>query len=539
MSCTKDNDLEIDITDLTISAEVISISIDDTTQLSIVTTPAQAEDNEVTWSSSDDTIATVDANGVVTGLETGQVIITATSTANSNITDTVTLEITGVKSNDITALSIMGIEGTIADNTITVDLISGTDITALSPEITITGATVSPASGTPQDFSNGVTYIVIAESGDTQEYTVQINFTDTTVSGTEFITTWSGTEFTIRTNQSFSYSYNIDTDNDGTVNVTGITGDYTLTFEDEGPHTIRISGNFPAIKLNNDYNSAQALTEINQWGDIQWKSMEYAFYYCSNLEVLATDIPDLSNTPSMYGMFMFCSLANPDVSDWDTSNVTNMSYLFYSASVATPNVSNWDVSKVQQINYMFGYCPLAAPDVSNWDTSNVTNMNGLFYNCEIANPDTSNWDVSNVTNVSNMFQGCAIADPDVSSWDTSNITTMSSMFRGATIAQPDTSNWNTSKVTNMSSMFRDALAAQPDTSNWDISEVTTMFYMFYNVTLPTSVYDAILFDFASKPRQTEVYFHGGNSVYCAAGTERTELENNTSWIIADGGLCAP
>ena len=52
------------------------------TQLSAVITPALAP-QEVTWSSSDDTVATVDANGLVTGISAGQVFITATSVADS------------------------------------------------------------------------------------------------------------------------------------------------------------------------------------------------------------------------------------------------------------------------------------------------------------------------------------------------------------------------------------------------------------------------------------------------------------------------
>lgn len=50
-------------------------------------------------------------------------------------------------------------------NTITFTMVGGADITALAPQFRITkGATISPASGTPQDFSKGaVTYTVTSE----------------------------------------------------------------------------------------------------------------------------------------------------------------------------------------------------------------------------------------------------------------------------------------------------------------------------------------------------------------------------------------
>ena len=51
-------------------------------------------------------------------------------------------------------------------------------LTSLSPTITISaGATISPASGTPQDFSSPVTYTVTAQDGSTIDYRVVITNT--------------------------------------------------------------------------------------------------------------------------------------------------------------------------------------------------------------------------------------------------------------------------------------------------------------------------------------------------------------------------
>lgn len=60
--------------------------------------------------------------------------------------------------------------------TITIEVPSGTDITNLTPEITVSEkATVSPASGEAQDFTNPVVYTVTAENGTSTEYTVSVN----------------------------------------------------------------------------------------------------------------------------------------------------------------------------------------------------------------------------------------------------------------------------------------------------------------------------------------------------------------------------
>ncbi|WP_375448311.1 LamG-like jellyroll fold domain-containing protein [uncultured Fibrella sp.] len=67
---------------------------------------------------------------------------------------------------------------TISGNSITGTLPLGTSASSLVPTITLSPkATVSPASGVAQDFSNAVLYTVTAEDGSTQTYTVTITRT--------------------------------------------------------------------------------------------------------------------------------------------------------------------------------------------------------------------------------------------------------------------------------------------------------------------------------------------------------------------------
>ncbi|MDL2262808.1 DUF5018 domain-containing protein, partial [Bacteroidales bacterium OttesenSCG-928-I21] len=59
--------------------------------------------------------------------------------------------------------------------TIIIGVASDTDVTALTPTITISeSATISPASGVAQDFTNPVSYTVTSESGDEAEWTVTV-----------------------------------------------------------------------------------------------------------------------------------------------------------------------------------------------------------------------------------------------------------------------------------------------------------------------------------------------------------------------------
>lgn len=77
----------------------------------------------------------------------------------------------------ITKFSINGVNGTVIEalKQIGVTLPAGTDVTALTPTIEISYfATVNPASGVAQDFTNPVEYTVTAENGTTQKYTVTV-----------------------------------------------------------------------------------------------------------------------------------------------------------------------------------------------------------------------------------------------------------------------------------------------------------------------------------------------------------------------------
>jgi hypothetical protein len=61
-----------------------------------------------------------------------------------------------------------------AAKTIALTVPYGTNVTALVPTITHTGASVSPNTGVTQNFTNPVIYTVTAEDGSTQTYTVTV-----------------------------------------------------------------------------------------------------------------------------------------------------------------------------------------------------------------------------------------------------------------------------------------------------------------------------------------------------------------------------
>ena len=149
-----------------------AVSVGGTIQLEPVFTPADTTQRDVTWSSSNSKIATIDANGRVRGVAEGKVTITVTSTADRNITASCTVTVTKNLS-DAGLAAIIGAlgNGSLPFNDVTVrdyfydavkwavdrGITSGTSRYTFSPDASCTRAQVVTflwrAAGCPQPVS--------------------------------------------------------------------------------------------------------------------------------------------------------------------------------------------------------------------------------------------------------------------------------------------------------------------------------------------------------------------------------------------------
>ncbi|MBK9257161.1 MAG: BspA family leucine-rich repeat surface protein [Saprospiraceae bacterium] len=253
-------------------------------------------------------------------------------------------------------------------------------------------------------------------------------------------------------------------------------------------------------------NGNDLLTDVKAWGDPEWTSMEVAFFSCDNLNITATDIPNLTQVQSMYCMFQSANINGPmnigdwdtetvtnmsgvfygatsfnqDIGGWNTANVTDMSYMFFNASAFNQNIGNWNASSVTTMHAMFYGSTSFNQDIGGWNTANVTDMSYMFFNASAFNQNIGNWNASSVTTMHAMFYGSTSFNKDIGSWNTSNVTNMYQMFKNASSFNQDIGNWNTSNVTNMSEMFIDATFFNQDIGNWNTSNVTNMSGMFLN-----------------------------------------------------------
>ena len=300
-----------------------------------------------------------------------------------------------------------------------------------------------------------------------------------------FITTWKtdnpglseDNQINIPTFPGETYDYTVDW-GDGIIESNFI-GDATHTYANSGTYQVSISGVFPRIYFNNYLDAitdAQKILTVNQWGEIEWKSMENSFLGCKNLDVIATDMPDLSNVTSLASMFAVCTSLQGNVSmnSWNLSNVNSINGMFGSAENFNIYVGDWNVTSVTDMGGMFFDALSFNQDIGNWNVANVTNMSSLFYGATNFNQNIGEWDISNVTNMNNMFDHAISFNQDIGNWDVSNVTEMSSMFTNADAFNGDISGWDVSKVQYMDGMFYGAARFNQNIGNWNVSNVIGM-----------------------------------------------------------------
>lgn len=400
-----------------------------------------------------------------------------------------------------------------------------------------------------------------------------------------FETTWQTTSanesitiYTNTTDYPTGYDYTIIW-GDGTSDF-NVTGDITHEYLVADDYVVKIIGTFPQILQGNENfsqgvhsSNAAKLQSINQWGDTQWKSMEASFKGCANVQLLATDIPDLSLVTSTNFMFFGCDAftGNDSMNSWNMSTIETMREMFESTSNFNAIIGGWNVSNVTDMFGMFLVATSFNQDLNNWNVGEVTTMKSMFHLATAFNGNISGWNVEKLENMENMFWGAADFDQNIGSWNVSMVTDMSGVFYNATDFDQDISNWNlanvletdtmfrnatsfnqdigdwdVSKVTNMYEMFAGATAFDQDIGDWDISALTNASFMFTDVELSASNYDALLMGWSTLETgetqiPTTIVFSAGNSRYCAGEAAWNLLTNalpaptGYGWTITDGG----
>jgi surface protein len=380
---------------------------------------------------------------------------------------------------------------------------------------------------------------------------------DTTKPGTS-----TNTDFQLPIYNTGNYDFTV---NWGDGNIEQITSDAILvhSYAVAGVYEIRISGTIEGFATFGSGDPSKIL-EIKQWGPLKFGNFGNWFRDCLNLQITATDIPDLTGIQQFQSIFTNCeSLDNiPNIDQWDVSNVTVFQGAFSGCLLFNQDLSSWDVSSGINFGSMFQACEEFNQPLDSWDMSSAQFLFGMFRDAVNFNQDLNSWTFTNAINMSGMFDGAVNFNGNISNWNTANNTSFSYMFRfcnnfnqdlsgwnvslGTTFVETfrscfafnaDISGWNTSSATNFSAMFRNATAFDQNLGSWNVTQLTTATNMFQGVTLSLQNYNELLIGWDSQAVKNGVIFSGGNSKYSAgaAAEARSNLINTHLWVITDTG----
>lgn len=329
-----------------------------------------------------------------------------------------------------------------------------------------------------------------------------------------FITTWevtAGSSITIPTTGG-GYNYTVEW-GDG-FSDTGQTGDATHRYRGEGTYTIEISGEFPRIYFN-DGGDKDKIRTIEQWGGIQWTSMNGAFYGATELTHNATDAPDLSNVTDMSNMFRGASKLNSDFTNWEVRTITDMTGLFFGATSFNGDISSWEVGQVK-------------------------NMQTMFFNATSFNKNLNDWDVSKVTNMRSIFNGATAFNGVIKDWTVSSVEDLSNAFFNATSFNGEIGGWNVSSATDMSGLLENATVFNQSLGSWNIESVNLMNRMFDDSGLSADNYDATLTGWSGLTLQNDVTLGADGLEYCNSQADRQSIIDTYNWTInGDSFACPP
>lgn len=336
----------------------------------------------------------------------------------------------------------------------------------------------------------------------------------------------------------------------------------TYNYSIHGKYTLIILGIIEGFSFNNG-GDVEKIVDISQWGNLSFGDTTSHFYGTSNLDISATDAPNLSETTSLQNTFRESGIGETDFSKWNTSSITSMHSLFQDASNFNGNVENWNTSNVTSMNSLFRGATNFNRNISSWDTSNVLTFARLFqdaisFNQSLNNWNISNvrslyvtfsransfnqpldnWDVSNVENLAFIFHQNGVFNQSLNNWNTSSLIRTEWAFNEAQSFNQPLDNWNTSGIRRMDRMFSYAINFDQPLNEWNITRVTTLGHwngmenMFRGINISQENLDITLDSWSQQDVNNNIPLHIGSGNVSSIGLNAIQvLENDFNWII--------
>ncbi len=366
-----------------------------------------------------------------------------------------------------------------------------------------------------------------------------------------------------------------------------------LNYAIAGVYEVKIYGTVLGWQFNNGADQGidkDKITDISQWGILQPGGP--SFFGCTNLDVTATDTPDLSGTTDLFAFFGLCSslVYNPSIDTWDTSTILTTTSCFVQAVLFNQPVGSWDMSNVTNAQNMFNNANTFNQPLNTWVTDSLVLAAGMFNGADVFNQPIGNWNMSNVTSMASMFTFAADFNQDLHTWVTTSLTNVNQMFDRAFSFNGRIDGWDVSNVssffnfivatdfnqslagtfaatfaaTNVTGMFssntnfnqdvtvlgfgtvlnatsflNNCAAFDQNLAALDVSNLVNGVTMLGGTTaLSTANYDATLVGWDSQTLQSGVTVDFGGSTFTTGGAgdiARTNMVTSDLWTILDGG----
>jgi hypothetical protein len=322
----------------------------------------------------------------------------------------------------------------------------------------------------------------------------------------------------------------------------------THTYASSGTYEVKIYGTMTGWKFNNG-GDCKKIVEITKWGDFNAGNQDSVFYGCSNMDVGATDIIDLTGQTTFASWFRGCSslIYNSSIDNWETGSITAMNSMFQLCTLFNQPLNSWDVSSVTHFGSMLRNCDNFNQPLNNWDVSSGTNFSSFLRASGSFNSSLSGWVFGLDSNHEDMLNSCISFNQDISDWTFTGTQRSERMFDNANSFNQNLNTGNFAATwagVSCVHMFRNCSAYNQPMSNFDFTSATDCTGFMENCVLFNQ--DVNGWDFTvSVSRLTEMFkgctnFNNGGVALNWSFRDNTNLtstfENCTSFIADVSGM---
>ncbi|MFZ4929681.1 BspA family leucine-rich repeat surface protein [Chryseobacterium sp. Mn2064] len=291
--------------------------------------------------------------------------------------------------------------------------------------------------------------------------------------------------------------------------------------------------------------SADKILEIEQWGNITWKTMKSAFSNCKLIQITATDAPILSGVKD--ASFMFYGTRSltgaSSMQYWNTSTIENFSYMFSLLSDPAPStlpdqfnspyINSWDMSSATDLCSMLAGRVIFNQSLDNWNVSKVKDMSWMFAQCLSYNQRMDNWDTSSLEDMHFMFHVIPVFNQPLN-WNTSKVTNMAHVFHGCKAFNQSLEHWDTTQVTRMDQFLNDATSFNQPLGNWNLASLGDANAGLYGSAISCENYSKTLAAWADNPNTANNVSFGAVTPlkYAPNVTDKRDILLNKGWVLA-------